>query len=413
MDLISVIVPVYNAHKTLHRCLGSILNQTHKNIEVITVDDASQDESLSILQGYAKKDSRVRVIANEHAGVSKARNTGLAVAKGDYVQFVDSDDDIEPNMLETMLRHLKKERADVCVCNYSHPCIKNYLGNCTLNVTRHADLLHYVQTTFALVVPWNKLYKRSVLTEPFDETVHFCEDDIFGFANLKNVKRITSIDKKLYNYFVAPPETKEEELSCINKMARDKNFYQNHNTYWYKRRDLLEKSIRYLEQNPALSPERVEEYAYVRIFDFMIWELVILTSTGVNAYGMAREMQNIFNEPDFIKSVRLREKYGVKMKDMTAEEKNDTVVLFTNLCMNACREIAQSEKPLRPYFVCLQLFLHYFMEECGAPNPIDQLGEAFLDKTLCLSEEARYAQELLGKTDSIALLSPFLQMQTV
>jgi hypothetical protein len=101
------------------------------------------------------------------------------------------------------------------------------------------------------------------------------------------------------------------------------------------------------------------------------------------------------------------------MKDMTAEEKNDTVVLFTNLCMNACREIAQSEKPLRPYFVCLQLFLHYFMEECGAPNPIDQMGEAFLDKTLCLSEEARYAQELLGKTDSIALLSPFLQMQTV
>ena len=81
-------------------------------------------------------------------------------------------------------------------------------------------------------------------------------------------------------------------------MARDKNFYKNHNTYWYKRHDLLDKSIAYLQQNPALSKERIEEYAYVRIFDFMIWELVILTSTGVNAYGMARELQNIFREPD-------------------------------------------------------------------------------------------------------------------
>ena len=413
MELISVIVPVYNAHKTLHRCLGSILNQTHTNIEVIAVDDASQDDSFTILQEYAQKDSRVRVIANAHGGVSKARNAGLAAAKGEYVQFVDSDDDIEPEMLETMLRQLKRERADVCVCNYSHPSIKNYLGNCTLNITRHADFLRYVQTTFALVVPWNKLYKRSVLTEPFDETVHFCEDDIFGFANLKNVKRITSTDKKLYNYFVAPPETKEEELSCINKMARDKNFYKNHNTYWYKRRDLLDKSIAYLQQNPALSEERIEEYAYVRIFDFMIWELVILTSTGVNAYGMTRELQNIFREPDFIKSVQLREKYGVKMKQMTEEERNNTVVLFTHRCMNACREIARENKPVRPYFVCLQLFLHYFMEECGPLNPIDQVAEAFLAQKLCLTEEARYAAQLLGKTDTESLSSLLWQKQTV
>ena len=101
--LVSVVVPVYNVEAYIARCIESILSQTHRNLELILVDDGSLDHSGAICDAYAEKDSRILVIHQENAGVSKARNAGIDQAKGEYLSFVDSDDWIEPDHIQSLL----------------------------------------------------------------------------------------------------------------------------------------------------------------------------------------------------------------------------------------------------------------------------------------------------------------------
>ena len=116
--LISVIIPVYNVEKYLHQCLDSIINQTLKEIEIICVDDGSTDKSLEILKEYAKKDKRIIILQqqNQYAGV--ARNTGLKIAKGKYLSFLDSDDFFELNMLEEMYNKAEQDQSDIVICGW-------------------------------------------------------------------------------------------------------------------------------------------------------------------------------------------------------------------------------------------------------------------------------------------------------
>ncbi len=114
--LISVIVPVYNVKDYLKRCVNSILNQTYTKLEIILVDDGSTDGSSSICDEYKKKDNRIVVIHKPNGGLSSARNAAIQIARGDYFSFVDSDDYIEPNMLETMLNLCLENKVLMCCC---------------------------------------------------------------------------------------------------------------------------------------------------------------------------------------------------------------------------------------------------------------------------------------------------------
>ena len=116
--MISIIVPVYNAEDSVESCIDSILNQSYTDIELILVDDGSKDNSLKICNERAKNDIRITVIHQENGGVSTARNNGLMAARGEYIQFVDSDDTIEQNMTETLWSMMEKEKADLAVCGY-------------------------------------------------------------------------------------------------------------------------------------------------------------------------------------------------------------------------------------------------------------------------------------------------------
>ena len=112
--LISIIIPVYNAAGYLERSLGSVRAQTYKNLEIITVDDGSKDDSLKMLNSFAMSDSRIKVISKENGGSSSARNAGLREATGEYIGFIDADDYIEPDMYENLARILDEDpRADV------------------------------------------------------------------------------------------------------------------------------------------------------------------------------------------------------------------------------------------------------------------------------------------------------------
>lgn len=107
MDLVTIIVPVYNVENYLNRCLDSIIKQSYKNLDIILINDGSTDNSLKICNNYAKNDTRITVINIENSGPSICRNIGLEKAKGGYISFVDSDDYIEKNFIETLLKTKK------------------------------------------------------------------------------------------------------------------------------------------------------------------------------------------------------------------------------------------------------------------------------------------------------------------
>lgn len=115
---ITVIVPAYNLEKYLPRCLDSILAQTHRNLEVIVVDDGSRDGTYSVMQDYAARDSRVKAIHKENGGVTSARLRGVAEASGSWIGFVDGDDEIDPGMYARLLENARKYKADISHCGY-------------------------------------------------------------------------------------------------------------------------------------------------------------------------------------------------------------------------------------------------------------------------------------------------------
>ena len=112
MSLISVIVPVYNVENYLERCLDSILGQTFRDLEVILVDDGSEDRSGEICRSYARKDARIRYVRQENGGLGRARNRGIQMAEGEFILFVDSDDYIDRRMAEILLDNLTSSGAD-------------------------------------------------------------------------------------------------------------------------------------------------------------------------------------------------------------------------------------------------------------------------------------------------------------
>lgn len=119
MDVISIIIPVYNVEKYLERCLNSIIHQTYTNIEIILINDGSRDSSLQICRDYQSKDNRIKVIDKVNEGVSIARNTGIEAATGKFIGFVDPDDWIEPKMFGSMHKTIQKNKCDIAFCNYS------------------------------------------------------------------------------------------------------------------------------------------------------------------------------------------------------------------------------------------------------------------------------------------------------
>lgn len=392
-DKISIIVPFYNSDKTIDKCIQSVLNQTYSNFEAIMVNDGGNDNSVNIVKSYMEKDDRIKLINNNHGGVSSARNTGIRNATGDYIEFLDSDDHLEPNMLERMLETSKKHDADIVVCNYTHPTFKNYFGNTIINVDSYNDLRKYYQTTFAVVVPWNKLYKKEVIKTYFDEEVHFCEDELFGLANMFNAKKIVGIDDVLYHYYIAPKETSFEESSAINKIGKKQEFWLSKDTYWYQRKDLLNKSINLLKGN--IDDSEIDNFAYVRIFDFMIWELLILHQIGADHEGILYEINQIFREKEFIKSLETKEKYGLSYIKRNDSELKILIDRYVNTCVNIANDVNENNLDIKPFYACVILFVKLFMKRNeNSLDYDDLLSNAYYQLENCTTKEAKYIKTL-------------------
>lgn len=204
MDLVSIIVPVYNVKEYLPKCLDTIINQTYKNIEIILVDDGSTDDSGSICDEYAGKDERIKVIHKDNGGVSTARNCGLRVAQGKYIGFIDSDDTVDKEYIEVLVNSYSKGNIELSLCNirdiYPDRISEKREVTTQLSGKFYDD---YHKLINLLRVPVVKLYRADVLKEYalfFREDVNSAEDQIFNFQYYRFVKLYYYNDIALYNY---------------------------------------------------------------------------------------------------------------------------------------------------------------------------------------------------------------------
>lgn len=225
MELISIIVPIYNVEKYLSECLDSIINQTYKNLEIILIDDGSTDNSGKICDKYAKKDKRIVVIHRTNGGVSSARNLGLKIANGSYIGFVDADDWIANDMYENLYINLKKFNADISVCKFKNVYKrKNIVHNdekysnlVSLNSEQALEILFDIKKCYSWSL-WNKLYKKEILSN-FDEKLTIAEDlmQIFKIYFNKNV--ITSFEnKEKYFYYFRKGSACHSNIFSIDRI---------------------------------------------------------------------------------------------------------------------------------------------------------------------------------------------------
>lgn len=205
MDLISVIVPIYKVEPYLDRCVRSIVEQTYQNLEIILVDDGSPDQCPIICDEWAMKDSRIQVIHKENGGLSDARNAGLAVATGDLISFIDSDDWIEPDFLEALYAALTATKAQIAECAVA------YVDEAGGELRRRAAaplppmgkmeaLRRLIQEDGIYQTVWNKLYRREVVDGILFEKGKHHEDDFWTYQIFDRIEKLAVVDKPLYNY---------------------------------------------------------------------------------------------------------------------------------------------------------------------------------------------------------------------
>ena len=182
---VSVIVPIYKVEPYLDQCVQSIVNQTYKNLEIILVDDGSPDNSPAMCDAWAEKDNRIRVIHKENGGFSSARNAGLDAATGDYIQFVDSDDWILPDMTAALVSCAVKENADVVRCGYCENVDGDTQEICTNSRTYCPEynklVIDIMNDGLMSGAVWNKLYKRGVL-DGIRFRPGYSEDILFNYC---------------------------------------------------------------------------------------------------------------------------------------------------------------------------------------------------------------------------------------
>lgn len=204
--LVSVIVPVYNGEQYLESCINSILNQSYTELQIIIINDGSQDNTSNIAKNIAKEDKRIIYINQKNKGVSYTRNRGIDLSKGEFIIFVDVDDTIEVNYVETLVNTMKKNSLDLVACGYMD--ISMY-GNIKLNDFYKGktilDKYEFINDIFKGVggTLWGKIFKKDLINKNnirMKPNIFMCEDMIFVLEYAVKSNAFGAIEENLYNY---------------------------------------------------------------------------------------------------------------------------------------------------------------------------------------------------------------------
>lgn len=205
---VSFIVPVYNTQEFLPRCLDSLLGQTYPDIEIVVVNDGSPDDSAAIIDEYARMDSRVRVVEKPNGGLSSARNAGMDVAHGDIINFVDSDDYVEPNLVKFLVDTFAEEHPEIVV--FGAECEPAELASKRIKQLLSPEACVFESFDPALLFSanaqpyvWRAAYSRELIEREslrFAENVRFAEDVVFQFESYPLSARTVLAPERLYHY---------------------------------------------------------------------------------------------------------------------------------------------------------------------------------------------------------------------
>jgi len=360
-EKISIIVPVYGVEQFIRKCIKSIMNQTYKNIEIILVDDGSDDNCGKICDAFSKMDDRIIVIHQENKGLCAARNAGLNIASGKYIGFIDSDDWILPDMYEYLYKNLKRYNADITACTYFRIKNKKRTRVATdgeVKIFNSDEAIKNIVETFELrTVFWNKLFKKEIFND-----IKFPEGKVFEGTNmmhlvLQKTEKVVLLPNAKYYY-------RDNATSIINtdniKNSVDYvlGFIKRYNELIEKYPNLKEKmindviknSINLLEVLRRKTTKELREYQndFSKIYNFIkdneqyinsMPKVKKTTMWKLNTYkkprklklkliGLMRFFRKIINKlkklfKKYLKKKRkhINNKFSVGMSDLTNDDK--------------------------------------------------------------------------------------------
>lgn len=251
---VSIVIPVHNAERTITRCVESVLGQEFGDFELILVDDGSTDGSPAMLDSFAERDARVRVIHKEGSGVSDTRNRGIEVARGAYVQFLDADDWITTDATKLLVRGIEDNDCDMVIADFYRVIGERVSrkGDIPAEVDRpmtreeYADLMLENPADFYWGVLWNKLFRRSIMVEydlRMDPDISWSEDFIFDMEYVLHAKAIYPLHAPVYYYVKTEGSLVEGNgmVSTARMKANVIRYYRNFYKQLYDKKDYAER----------------------------------------------------------------------------------------------------------------------------------------------------------------------------
>ncbi len=241
MPLVSIIVPVYNAEKTLERCINSILNQEYRDFELILLDDGSTDTSGMICDACAERDDRIRVLHKENTGVSDTRNRGIAMAKGAYLQFADADDWITPEATRFFVQAAADNGCDLVIADFYRVIGERVSQKGSIEeegILQRADFavkMMQKPADFYYGVLWNKLYKRSIIKKHrlrMDNAVSWCEDFMFNLEYVRHARTIYAMKVPVYYYVKTKGSLVSQGLNMKKTIQMKRTVFACYNDFY-------------------------------------------------------------------------------------------------------------------------------------------------------------------------------------
>lgn len=315
MPKLSIIIPVYNVEKFLHKCITSIINQKFKSFELILINDGSTDKSGEICEYYAKKDSRIKVIHKQNSGVSDARNAGIDIAKGTYISFVDSDDYVNEYMFEKLYDSTSHEQFDLIVSGIIFERKNNTEWQNKIMEYEAFDfrgfnfIIKELFLSYLLYNPVAKLYKKDIIERNnirFRSDMSFGEDPVFNCEYIKYISSLKTIDKCYYNY------VKHGEISLSNRY--DSNKFNCNRIMYIELKELM--NYYYLEDSEVF--DKLEWRYKKELFD-MIFTL-FKANENVTFKDKYRFINIIFKDSkyeflnDYLSNINIILKFILKIK---------------------------------------------------------------------------------------------------
>jgi glycosyltransferase involved in cell wall biosynthesis len=290
--LVSIIIPVYNAEKYIKATVNSVLNQTYLEFELILVNDGSTDSSTEICENFTKKDNRVRNFHIKNNGPGNARNYGISVANGEYIQFIDSDDIIEADMVRQLVEKITIEKADAVICGVkkisanSNETIYSLPSRASVGKEINKDFVKLLKQGLAFA-PWNKLYKKAIIKEndiKFNTELLNGEDALFNIEYFSYCNKVFIYENPLYMYF-------HRTGSLTNRLYKDKEKTQLL---------IYNKLTEFLGDVSDTNVHREVNSYYLMEFSYVIYQNSIIIKNFLDFLKKIKETRKFINSPEFM-----------------------------------------------------------------------------------------------------------------